>query len=115
MSLNISGTAGTFIHVDVDLGSGHGVGTCTDSSFSLNVTDATYVTDSGDTGVVSFSATPATLGGDLGTFAAVFGPQLPTTKAQCQNNGWKTFPGFKNQGDCISYVATKGKNPPARS
>ena len=34
----------------------------------------------------------------------------PVVKAQCKKNGWKAFPGFKNQGDCVSYVATKGKN-----
>ena len=36
----------------------------------------------------------------------------PTTKDQCKNGGWQTFssPAFKNQGDCISYVATGGKN-----
>lgn len=38
---------------------------------------------------------------------------LPTQKAQCKKNGWQNFAGmFKNQGDCVSYVATKGKNPP---
>jgi hypothetical protein len=38
----------------------------------------------------------------------------PTTKDQCKDGGWKTFtsPAFKNQGDCVSFVATKGKNPP---
>lgn len=35
----------------------------------------------------------------------------PTDKDQCKNDGWKTFnnPSFKNQGDCVSYVASKGK------
>lgn len=37
---------------------------------------------------------------------------LPTAKEQCYNGGWQTFKVFKNQGDCVSYVATKGKNPP---
>ena len=31
---------------------------------------------------------------------------------QCKNGGWQTFGVFKNQGDCVSYVATGGKNPP---
>ena len=31
--------------------------------------------------------------------------QLPTSKDQCKNDGWKTF-GFKNQGQCIKYVNT---------
>jgi hypothetical protein len=36
----------------------------------------------------------------------------PTTKDQCKKDGWKSFnnPTFKNQGDCVSYVATGGKN-----
>jgi len=40
---------------------------------------------------------------------------LPTSKAQCKNGGWRNYPAFKNQGDCISFVVTKGKNPPAGS
>jgi hypothetical protein len=39
----------------------------------------------------------------------------PTSKAQCMHGGWKNFPQFKNQGDCLSFVATGGKNPPAGS
>lgn len=33
----------------------------------------------------------------------------PTSKDQCKNGGWQTFnnPTFKNQGDCVSYVATR--------
>lgn len=36
-----------------------------------------------------------------------------TQKDQCKDNGWKIFGIFKNQGDCVSFVATGGKNPPA--
>jgi hypothetical protein len=37
-------------------------------------------------------------------------PPLPTTKDQCKDGGWQNFGDtFKNQGDCVSYVATKGK------
>jgi hypothetical protein len=39
----------------------------------------------------------------------------PTTKDQCKNGGWKSYGVFKNQGDCVSYVATKGKNRPSGS
>jgi hypothetical protein len=42
-------------------------------------------------------------------------PEKPTTKDQCKNGGWQTFNGiytFKNQGDCVSFVATGGKNAP---
>jgi hypothetical protein len=42
--------------------------------------------------------------------------EVPTTenlKDQCKDGGWKTFtsPVFKNQGDCVSYFATGGRNP----
>jgi hypothetical protein len=39
---------------------------------------------------------------------------FPTSKDECKNGGWKTFGVFKNQGDCVSFVATGRKNPPAR-
>ena len=42
-------------------------------------------------------------------------PTLPTSKDQCKDGGWTDYPQFKNQGDCVSYVATKGKNPPGGS
>jgi hypothetical protein len=39
---------------------------------------------------------------------------MPTSKNDCKNGGWQTFGGkFKNQGDCVSYVATGGRNGPA--
>jgi hypothetical protein len=39
----------------------------------------------------------------------------PLTTTNCKNGGWATIaasPPFKNQGDCVSFVATGGKNPP---
>jgi hypothetical protein len=49
----------------------------------------------------------------LSSGAILVGP--PTDKNQCKDNGWQTFnnPSFKNQGDCVSFVATKGKNSAA--
>lgn len=38
---------------------------------------------------------------------------LPDTTDQCKDDGWQVFGVFKNQGDCVSFVATGGKNPPA--
>jgi hypothetical protein len=45
---------------------------------------------------------------------------LPTDKDACKGGGWATFVNvnsgvqiFKNQGDCVSFVATNGNNPPA--
>ncbi len=39
----------------------------------------------------------------------------PTNKDQCKNGGWMDYSNlsFKNQGDCVSYVATHGRNLPA--
>jgi hypothetical protein len=37
---------------------------------------------------------------------------FPTTKDDCKKDGWERFGIFKNQGDCVSYVATKGNNEP---
>ncbi len=51
-----------------------------------------------------------------GIGAACDGQELPLTKDDCKNEGWKRFDGtatFKNQGDCVSFVATGGRNPPA--
>jgi hypothetical protein len=45
--------------------------------------------------------------------SAVLSPALPTTKDECKDGGWQSFGVFKNQGDCVSFVATGGKNPPA--
>ena len=40
----------------------------------------------------------------------------PTSADQCKKGGWMTYGTlFKNQGDCVSFVATNGKNPPAGS
>lgn len=35
----------------------------------------------------------------------------PTNKDQCKQGGWRTFPQFKNQGGCVSFVASGGKKP----
>lgn len=29
------------------------------------------------------------------------------TKDQCKDGGWQTFGEFKNQGQCVSYFATR--------
>ena len=45
-------------------------------------------------------------------FTVTVAAALPTSTDQCKNGGWQNFAGFKNQGDCVSFVATGGKNPP---
>ncbi len=38
---------------------------------------------------------------------------VPVTAEACKNDGYKAFGVFKTQGDCVSFVATGGKNLPA--
>lgn len=47
-------------------------------------------------------------------FAAGFRPAAPAAKDDCKNGGWQRFQGFANQGDCVAYVATKGRNAAGR-
>ena len=42
-------------------------------------------------------------------------PAVPTTAEQCKNGGWRNFSSFNNQGDCVSFVATNGKNEPGKN
>lgn len=37
---------------------------------------------------------------------------MPTSDS-CKKGGWQAYGVFKNQGDCVSFVATGGKNQPA--
>ena len=57
---------------------------------------------------------PERLGLVVGTDIVVHdAPPLPTSKEQCKNGGWRSFGIFKNQGECVSFVATGGKRPPS--
>ena len=40
------------------------------------------------------------------------GADILASKDQCKDGGWASWGVFKNQGDCVSFVATDGKNPP---
>ena len=40
-------------------------------------------------------------GGDI---TVVDAHPLPTNKEQCKNGGWRNFPQFKNQGQCVAFV-----------
>lgn len=43
----------------------------------------------------------------------VVSTNLPTSKDMCKDGQWQTWNSFKSQGDCISYIATGGKNLPS--
>ena len=75
-----------------------------------------YVDDSGDPSqwTTKVWTQPALFfpGQDDLAFQASFSSPLPTSKAQCMDGGWQNFgTTFKNQGDCISFVASGGKHP----
>lgn len=53
-----------------------------------------------------FNAPPETVCDDI--------PAPPTTVEQCKKGGWQQY-GFKNQGDCVAFVATNGKNEPGKN
>jgi hypothetical protein len=46
----------------------------------------------------------------VGEFGIASGP---TSAAQCKKGGWRSFGVFKNQGDCVSFVVTNGRNGPS--
>jgi hypothetical protein len=50
---------------------------------------------------------------DLGNIVVNDAQPFPTLKDQCKNGGWRSY-GFKNQGQCVSFVTTGGKTPPAK-
>jgi hypothetical protein len=78
-------------------------------------TGGAYVTGEAST---NFPTAPggaeATAAGRRDAFVAKIAT-LPTSTDQCKHGGWKTFGVFKNQGDCVSFLASNGKNPPSGS
>ena len=42
--------------------------------------------------------------------AVVFdAPLLPTSKAQCKHGGWRNYPQFKKQGQCVAFVVKQAR------
>ena len=39
----------------------------------------------------------------------------PHTTDDCKKGGWERYGIFRNQGDCVSWVATHGKNEPGKN
>jgi hypothetical protein len=82
------------------------------------------ITDAGSTGdAMEAFPTPGGCPGPLlqyvpiafsGDIVVVDAPTAPASKDQCRNGGWQTYEVFENQGDCVSFVATKGGNAPAK-
>jgi hypothetical protein len=87
--------AGVVIHVEDNGSSGDAV----DSSFVSTVP--------------SSCPAPAMVLRDPFTFGDVTvidAKPFPKSKDECKNGGWRAFGVFKNQGDCVRFVAIKGKD-----
>jgi choice-of-anchor C domain-containing protein len=96
----------------------------TPSSYSHDTTGTTLTTMVWSEETYSFLATSAsTTLSFVSTTATAFGPAIDRVavtesvpvKNDCKDGGWQSMidnegNSFKNQGDCVSYFATKGKN-----
>jgi hypothetical protein len=49
---------------------------------------------------------------EVGDLTVIDAPSAPASKAQCKNGGWRNYEGFKNQGQCVSFVGTRGDHSP---
>jgi hypothetical protein len=51
------------------------------------------------------------------TFTLVGCPTAPDGRVACMDGGFESYPalGFLNQGDCVSWIATRGKNEPGKN
>jgi choice-of-anchor C domain-containing protein len=108
-TLDVSATGGTVAQYTFD--------TTGSTLLDMHWTQETY----------SFLATSAsTTLSFISTTASAWGPAIDNvvvtetipTKSDCKHGGWQTMIDgagnhFKNQGDCVSYFATGGKNPGA--
>jgi choice-of-anchor C domain-containing protein len=102
-TLDVSATGGTVAH------------------YSFDTTGSTLATMTWAAESYSFLATStSTTLSFVSTTTGAFGPAIDNvvvaeTKSDCKDGGWQTMIDtagnhFKNQGDCVSFFATKGKN-----
>lgn len=42
-------------------------------------------------------------------------PLLPSSKEECKSGGYEKYGIFKNQGDCVAFVQTQGRNEPGQN
>lgn len=84
------------------------------SIYAANVGDNTVSQYSVDAEGALRPRSPPTLAAGINPIEIAVSPvaRLPTTKGQCKHGGWRNFQQFKNQGDCVAFVATHGNNGP---
>jgi len=91
-----------------------GEGSDTGQSIAVDGAGGAYLTGitvSSDFPTTS-EAAQSTFGGAVDAFVVKIAT-LPTSIDACKNGGWKIFGVFKNQGDCVSFVQSHGRNPPS--
>ena len=94
------------------------VGSVVDVRIGLGINYSATIPGGGqDTGIAVLNmlgALPAQLFSFSESFGSAGAPPPPTGTDQCKHGGWKSFGTvFKNQGDCVAFVASGGKNPPS--
>lgn len=60
----------------------------------------------GPTDCSAFPAGAPLFHNEQGDLVVTDAPALPISKEQCKKSGWKIYGVFKNQGSCVSFVAT---------
>jgi hypothetical protein len=46
---------------------------------------------------------------DTGDIVITDAQPFPASKDQCKNGGWRSFPGFQHQGECVAFVERRPK------
>jgi hypothetical protein len=104
------------VHVNGGVGSSRTC--CAGPATSISLSDATLDGGTAGSGQITYSVdqTVDSWSTELGSFLEVSFSGLlllpPTSISQCQDGGWQQYDMFKNQGDCVSYVASRGRNAP---
>jgi hypothetical protein len=118
LTLSLNGSGGPDLVIDDSANSGTPqnpqVTSTTANGYAVSVSNFAF-TESGQPDLVSpFTAFPGPWSNSTGSFTLTV-THVPTTTTQCKKNGWTTYTdasgtSFKDQGDCVSYVATGGRN-----
>jgi hypothetical protein len=121
LTLSLNGSGAPDLVIDDGANSGTPLNpqitSTTVNGYTVSVSNFAFI-ESGQPDLVSpFTAFPGPWSNSSGSFTLTV-THVPTTTAECQTDGWTTYTdassaSFKNQGDCVSYVATGGRNPAA--